>query len=81
MNNKDFCEILKISEPTLYNWKKEKEYLYSIVMNYKKEHFDNKGQETIEDELLKYFKNLSKIEKEFYLSDIKARILKKEIDK
>ena len=50
-------------------------------MNYKKEHFDNKGQETIEDELLKYFKNLSKIEKEFYLSDIKARILKKEIDK
>ena len=77
MNNKDFCEILKISEPTLYNWKKEKEYLYSIVMNYKKEHFDNKGQETIEDELLKYFKNLSKIEKEFYLSDIKARILKK----
>nr|WP_315111925.1 hypothetical protein [uncultured Campylobacter sp.]DAP40920.1 MAG TPA: MerR HTH family regulatory protein [Inoviridae sp.] len=81
MNNKDFCEILKISEPTLYNWKKEKEYLYNIVMNYKKEHFDNKGQETIEDELLKYFKNLSKIEKEFYLSDIKARILKKEIDK
>jgi len=81
MNNKDFCEILKISEPTLYNWKKEKTYLYDIIMNFKKEHLDNKEQESIEDELLKYFNNLSEVEKEFYLSDIKARVLKKKLEK
>ena len=81
MNNKEFCEILKISEPTLYNWKKEKPYLYTIVMDFKRDNLDDKEKITIEEELLKYFKTLSKIEKEFYLSDIKTRALKKELKK
>ncbi|MDA3048907.1 MULTISPECIES: hypothetical protein [unclassified Campylobacter] len=79
MNNKDFCKLLKISEPTLYNWKKEKEFLYKIVMEYK-ENSINKT-DNVETEFLKYFNNLSQTEKEYYIADIKARILKKEIDK
>mgnify|MGYP000850654192 FL=1 len=50
MNNKEFCEILKISEPTLYNWKKEKPYLYAIVMDFKRDNLDDKEKITIEEE-------------------------------
>lgn len=79
MNNKDFCKLLKISEPTLYNWKKEKEFLYKIVMEYK-ENSINKT-DNVETEFLKYFNNLSEKEKEYYIAEIKAKILKREIEK
>ena len=77
MNIKEFCNFLNISEPTIYNWRADKPNLYKIVMEYKKEKIDNADNLS---EILKYFNKLSEKEKEFYLADIKARILKKELE-
>ncbi|MDD0846328.1 hypothetical protein PTQ33_04225 [Campylobacter sp. 50012-21] len=77
MNIKEFCNFLNISEPTIYNWRADKPNLYKIVMEYKKEKIDNADNLS---EMLKYFNKLSEKEKEFYLADIKARILKKELE-
>ncbi|AQW80948.1 hypothetical protein [Campylobacter pinnipediorum] len=81
MNNKEFCEKLNISEPTLYNWKKDKPFLYKIVMEYKDKNEDKKENLSKNEILLKYFNNLSELEKDYYISEITARALKKEIDK
>ena len=75
----DFCKFLGISTPTIYNWKKEKPNLYTIVMNYKDEKLNNLSKE--EEEILKLFKTLDQKEKEYYILDIKTRIAKKELDK
>ncbi len=84
MNNKDFAKKLNISEPTLYNWKKEKPLLYQIVMQYKEKYLKNNNNlnnfSKKEKEFLEYFNKLNDIEKEYYIADIKARILKKEIE-
>ncbi|MCI7246787.1 MAG: hypothetical protein MR481_02540 [Campylobacter sp.] len=77
MNIKEFCNFLNISEPTIYNWRADKPNLYKIVMEYKKEKIDNADNLS---EILKYFNKLSEKEKEFYLADIKARILRKELE-
>ena len=77
MNLKEFCNFLNISEPTIYNWRADKPNLYKIVMEYKKEKIDNADNLS---EILKYFNKLSEKEKEFYLADIKARILRKELE-
>ena len=77
MNVKEFCNFLNISEPTIYNWRADKPNLYKIVMEYKKEKIDNPDNLS---EILKYFNKLSEKEKEFYLADIKARILRKELE-
>lgn len=81
MNNKEFCEKLNISEPTLYNWKKDKPFLYQIVMEYKENKIDKKENLSKIDTLLKYFNNLSELEKDYYISEITTRVLKKELDK
>lgn len=80
MNNKEFCEKLNISEPTLYNWKRDKPILYKIVMEYKNNNLDKNKDLSEIDELLKYFNDLSILEKEYYLSEIKAKVLKRKIE-
>ena len=80
MNNKEFCEKLNISEPTLYNWKRDKPLLYKIVMEYKNNNLDKNKDLSEIDELLKYFNDLSILEKEYYLSEIKAKVLKRKIE-
>jgi len=75
----DFCKFLGISTPTIYNWKKEKPNLYTIVMNYKEQKLNSLTKE--EQEILKLFKSLNEQEREYYIFDIKARIAKKELDK
>jgi len=45
VNNKDFANFLGITDPTLYNWKKNKPNLYKIVMDWK-ENQKTKKQET-----------------------------------
>lgn len=79
MNNKEFTEFLGISEPTLYNWKKEKPNLYKIVMKYKNGNLNNNSEKN--NDLLKLFECLSDDEREMYAHEIKARILRKKIDK
>lgn len=80
MNNKEFCEKLNISEPTLYNWKRDKPLLYKIIMEYKNNNLDKNKDLSEIDELLKYFNDLSILEKEYYLSEIKAKVLKRKIE-
>lgn len=78
MNNKEFAEYLGISEPTIYSWKKHKKNLYEIVMQWKNGNLNNLSEEEVK--LLKIFKSLNEKEKEYYLSDMQTRLLKKEID-
>lgn len=78
MNNKELCEYISITEPTIYAWKKNKPNLYNILMNFKKQNLNTLSIE--EKEILKLFNKLSEMEKEMYYSEIKARILRKEID-
>ena len=75
---RELCKYLNITTPTLYNWKKEKPNLYNIVMNFNKEISNNLNNK--EEEIIKLFRQLEEKEKEYYIADIKARILKKEIE-
>ncbi len=78
MTIRELCKYLNITTPTLYNWKKEKPNLYNIVMNFNKEISNNLNNK--EEEIIKLFRQLEEKEKEYYIADIKARILKKEIE-
>jgi hypothetical protein len=48
-------------------------------MNFKNENSNNFSK--AEQEIIKLFRSLNELEKEFYLSDIKARVLKKQLEK
>jgi len=77
MEKREIAKIIGKDITTLYNWEKKNPKLYEIVYTYfNKKEFDEKTKE-----LLELFKKLNDIEKEFYLSDMKTRILKKELDK
>lgn len=78
MTIRELCKYINITTPTLYNWKKEKPNLYNIVINFKENIQDN-SLDKKEEELLKLFRQLNETEKEYYISDINTRILKKEI--
>ena len=78
MNKREVAKFIEKDISTIYNWKKTNPNLYKIL-----EFFFQKENETNpkHKELIELFDKLSEIEQEFYLSDIKARILKKEMDK
>lgn len=78
MTIRELCKYLNITTPTLYNWKKETPNLYNIVMNFNREISNNLNNK--EEEIIKLFRKLEEKEKEYYIADIKARILKKEIE-
>lgn len=78
MTNKELCEYINITEPTIYAWKKNKKNLYSILMNWKNENLNILSAN--EQEILKIFNKLNQKEKEMYLSDMKARILRRELE-
>ena len=44
-------------------------------------HHQNIGSDKKEQELLKLFRQLNKQEQKYYISEIKTRVLKREIDK
>jgi len=81
MNNKELANFLDISEQAFYKWRKNRPNLYKIAIFYKdsiNNSLGNKDEET--KLLLSYFDKLNIKEKEFYIQDIKTRILKKELD-
>lgn len=76
MNKREVAEFIGKDIKTIYKWEKNNPNLYKILEFYfqKESEINPKHKELIE-----LFDKLSEIEQEFYLSDIKARILKKEI--
>ena len=79
MTIREICEYINITTPTLYNWKKEKPNLYKIIMDFNQ--IQSIELDKKEQEILKLFRQISEKEQEYYISEIKTRILKKEIEK
>ena len=78
MDKKEVAKFIKKDIKTLYNWEKENPNLYKIIEFYfqKYKEINPKFKE-----LKELFSQLSELEQEYYISDIKTRILKKEIEK
>lgn len=84
MTQKELAEKIRITTKTLQNYesgatKPNKAILDEILKILEISEINEKEKEQ-EKELLKYFRKLNEIEKEFYIADIKTRILKKEIE-
>ena len=77
MEKKEISKIIGKDISTLDNWEKKNPILYKIIYD----HFNKKDFDEDTKELIELFKNLNELEKEFYLSDIKARVLKKKLEK
>ena len=76
MNKREVAEFIGKDIKTIYNWEKNNPNLYKILEFY----FQKESEiNPTHKELIEQFDKLSEVEQEFYLSDIKARILKKEI--
>jgi len=65
---------LKIGKSTLYQWKKTRPELHNFLIN----NFQNIENEE-KEEIVKLYEELSKEEKEYYLTEIKARVLRKKL--
>lgn len=76
MEKKEIAKVIKKDITTLYNWEKRNPELYKAVYEY----FN--GIQLSDDEkiILELFKKLNNTEKEYYITDIKLRILKKELE-
>ena len=83
MTNAEIAKKLKIAEKTIYNWRKNRKELFEVIENglNLKEMQDNLYVNNTYKELIALLEKLSKQEIEYYISDIKTRILKKELDK
>ena len=78
MNKREVAEFIGKDIKTIYNWEKNNPNLYKILEFY----FQKESEiNPTHKELIELFDKLSEMEQQFYLSDIRARILKKEIDK
>ncbi|EAI4440750.1 TetR/AcrR family transcriptional regulator [Campylobacter lari] len=76
MNKKEISEKLDIEIRTLYNWEKTRPKLYNFIVNsINKENERNSKLE----ELQKLYENLTDLEKEYYLSEMKTKILKRKL--
>ena len=76
MDKKEIAKIIKKDITTLYNWEKRNPELYKAVYEY----FNGIQLSDDEKNILELFKKLNNTEKEYYITDIKLRILKKEIN-
>lgn len=77
MNKKEIADLLDIEIRTLYNWEKKRPKLYDFIinsLNIEKENFSKRK------ELLKIFENLTELEQEFYLAEMKAKVLKRQLE-
>ena len=84
MTNAEIAKKLKIAEKTIYNWRKNRKELFEILELGIKIQESQKNIEYVNNtykELINLYKKLNEKEQEYYITDIKARILKKDIDK
>ena len=84
MTNAEIAKKLKIAEKTIYNWRKNRKELFEILELGIKIQESQKNIEYVNNtykELINLYKKLNEKEQEYYITDIKARILKKEIYK
>ena len=75
MNKKEIAKRINVTMQTLYNWEKTKPELIKLInygLNYE-------NGEIAQNEIIKYFNELEEIEKEFYTSEIKAKVLKRKL--
>ena len=78
MEKKELAVRMKISLATIYNWEKTKPELMKLVkLGIKYE----EGTTEKENEINILFNQLDEDEKEMYLAEIKARVLRKKINK
>ncbi|WP_297939880.1 TetR/AcrR family transcriptional regulator [Campylobacter showae] len=76
MEKKEIANLLEIELRTLYNWEKNRPTLYKFIV----ENIDKSIEKNSKfDELKEYFEKLTEKEQEFYLSNIKITVLKKEL--
>lgn len=69
-NLAEIAKMLKIGTSTIYQWKKTRPELYEFLLS---------NSVMQKSEIEKYFDMLSNEEKEMYLHEIKARVLRKNL--
>ncbi len=80
MDKKEIAKIINKDISTLYNWEKRNPVLYKAVYEYfNMEEFKEKVNFKLE--LLELIEKLSEEEQEMYVCEMKARILRKKLDK
>ncbi|MCI6989486.1 MAG: TetR/AcrR family transcriptional regulator [Campylobacter sp.] len=78
IDKKEIADYLEIQLRTLYNWEKSRPKLYKFIIE---NFYKNNEKISNYDELRKYFDKLNDLEKEYFLSQIKIKVLEKEIKK
>lgn len=76
MEKKEIAKLINKDIKTLYNWEKNNSLLYKAV----NEFFSKKENNPLENKILELFEKLDEKEKKYYIADMEARILKKEIN-
>jgi septum formation topological specificity factor MinE len=83
MKPEEMAKLLNVAIKTIYNWKKTRPELMEVIKKGLgiKENNVNITINKKDKELNNLIKKLNEKEKELYILEIKARLLKKEIDK
>ncbi|EDP4866549.1 TPA: TetR/AcrR family transcriptional regulator [Campylobacter jejuni] len=76
MEKKEIAKLINKDIKTLYNWEKNNTLLYKAVNEY----FCKRENNPLENKILELFEKLDEKEKKYYIADMEARILKKEIN-
>ncbi|MDD3343925.1 MAG: hypothetical protein PHR87_10155 [Sulfurospirillaceae bacterium] len=79
MTNAEMAKRLNIAEKTLYNWKQNRKELFEIVEKALNNNVNIIYESKKTKELVQLIEKLSDKEKDMYILEIKARILKKEL--
>ena len=83
MKTDEIAKILGVATKTIYNWKENRKELWKVIeqgLGIKNNNVNiTQSKET--KEIIKLFEKLTKKEKEMYIYEIKARLIRKELDK
>ncbi|PSM52788.1 cobalt chelatase [Campylobacter blaseri] len=81
MTKKEIADYLELEVRTLYNWEKSRPKLYNfIIENISNINENNSKTDKKENKIIELLEKLNEKEKEYYIFDIKARVLKKELE-